>query len=203
MFAARRRILAVGWALMLVLFLLSLAAWVDSYCWCRQYLWGDRPYGNYTFVTSSFGALFLERRSNCDQSPHFTRNHLRSYRYGPHGSVISHELLGFGSYSGTRNCWYMNLYPVTTLPALSDPRWHLEPFRMARVPYWPAILLTGGVSLPFVPRCVRSWGARRRARRGLCRSCGYNLTGNVSGICPECGTAVKAAQRETPPGGGT
>ncbi len=31
-----------------------------------------------------------------------------------------------------------------------------------------------------------------RARIGplSCRSCGYNLTGNVSGICPECGVAV-------------
>ena len=24
-----------------------------------------------------------------------------------------------------------------------------------------------------------------------CRSCGYNLTGNVSGTCPECGTAIE------------
>jgi hypothetical protein len=31
---------------------------------------------------------------------------------------------------------------------------------------------------------------RRRARRHgrLCHSCGYNLTGNISGVCPECGT---------------
>jgi hypothetical protein len=26
-----------------------------------------------------------------------------------------------------------------------------------------------------------------RTRRGLCASCGYDLTGNVSGKCPECG----------------
>jgi hypothetical protein len=25
---------------------------------------------------------------------------------------------------------------------------------------------------------------------GHCRRCGYNLTGNVSGVCPECGTPV-------------
>ena len=31
---------------------------------------------------------------------------------------------------------------------------------------------------------------RRRSARGLCRSCGYSLTGNVSGVCPECGTPV-------------
>ncbi|UCE61531.1 MAG: hypothetical protein JSU63_07230 [Phycisphaerales bacterium] len=27
---------------------------------------------------------------------------------------------------------------------------------------------------------------RRRRRKGLCESCGYNLTGNESGVCPEC-----------------
>jgi hypothetical protein len=26
--------------------------------------------------------------------------------------------------------------------------------------------------------------------RDLCRKCGYNLTGNVSGVCPECGTRI-------------
>ena len=31
---------------------------------------------------------------------------------------------------------------------------------------------------------------RRRMRRGLCLACSYNLKGNTSGICPECGTAV-------------
>jgi hypothetical protein len=26
---------------------------------------------------------------------------------------------------------------------------------------------------------------------GCCRECGYDLTGNVSGICPECGTPIE------------
>jgi hypothetical protein len=29
--------------------------------------------------------------------------------------------------------------------------------------------------------------ADRRRRLGLCVGCGYDLTGNVSGVCPECG----------------
>lgn len=29
---------------------------------------------------------------------------------------------------------------------------------------------------------------RRRRVRGLCVKCGYDLTGNESGVCPECGT---------------
>ncbi|MCH7813714.1 MAG: hypothetical protein IID40_06800 [Planctomycetes bacterium] len=33
--------------------------------------------------------------------------------------------------------------------------------------------------------------ARRRPYpRGHCRRCGYDLTGNESGLCPECGKAV-------------
>lgn len=30
------------------------------------------------------------------------------------------------------------------------------------------------------------------SQRGRCLSCGYNLTGNLSGTCPECGTPVPA-----------
>ena len=33
---------------------------------------------------------------------------------------------------------------------------------------------------------------RPRARRGHCR-CGYDLTGNVSGRCPQCGTLVRTS----------
>jgi len=40
-----------------------------------------------------------------------------------------------------------------------------------------------------------TWVVLRRARsrriaRRLCPTCGYNLTGNVSGVCPECGAAI-------------
>ena len=31
---------------------------------------------------------------------------------------------------------------------------------------------------------------RRRRKRGLCVKCGYDLTGNVTGVCSECGREV-------------
>jgi hypothetical protein len=31
---------------------------------------------------------------------------------------------------------------------------------------------------------------RRRSRRGLCLSCGYDLRGNTTGVCSECGSEV-------------
>ena len=52
------------------------------------------------------------------------------------------------------------------------------------VPLWIPLLLVA------VPTGVLWWRDRRRIPPGHCRQCGYNLTGNISGVCPECGTAV-------------
>lgn len=40
---------------------------------------------------------------------------------------------------------------------------------------------------------LRRW---RRRRQGLCFNCGYNLAGNESGICPECGTPQSSCPTE-------
>jgi hypothetical protein len=54
----------------------------------------------------------------------------------------------------------------------------------------PFLLLPGHVGLML---WYRSPELRRRERRakGLCLRCGYDLHGNVSGVCPECGTSVR------------
>ena len=52
-------------------------------------------------------------------------------------------------------------------------------------PHWCLALLCA--ALP-AGRAWRIWRQRTRDRRGLCRSCGYDLTANVSGVCPECGS---------------
>ena len=61
--------------------------------------------------------------------------------------------------------------------------------RFLIVPYWPIILVMSSVSLIFVSREVTDARSRRRAMRGLCRACGYDLRASEH-RCPECG-AVK------------
>jgi len=57
----------------------------------------------------------------------------------------------------------------------------------AYVLIWPAL----GVGL-------LTWGLRGRGLpQGLCTRCQYNLTGNVSGVCPECGTPILPAGATT------
>jgi predicted Zn-ribbon and HTH transcriptional regulator len=52
---------------------------------------------------------------------------------------------------------------------------------------------------------LRSLVRKREMLLGHCRKCGYNLTGNVSGVCPECGERVSGAGEPAPgsrrPGG--
>ncbi len=69
---------------------------------------------------------------------------------------------------------------------------------MVWAPHWPFAMLFG------VAPAAR-WRARRRRlltehRRthGLCLGCGYNLTGNTSGNCPECGLNVIDNSRRIP-----
>ena len=56
-----------------------------------------------------------------------------------------------------------------------------------------AIVILFVVSIGFL--CFR-WHRRRQPPPGHCQKCGYDLTGNVSGVCPECGTPIKARSRE-------
>jgi hypothetical protein len=53
------------------------------------------------------------------------------------------------------------------------------------VPVWVPVVLIGTVT------AFLWYVDRRRTHLGHCQHCGYDLTGNVSGRCPECGTAIE------------
>jgi len=54
--------------------------------------------------------------------------------------------------------------------------------------------IVASLLLPFGRFAVRTFRHRRLRLSGptgnTCQHCGYNLTGNVSGVCPECGTVI-------------
>ncbi len=57
------------------------------------------------------------------------------------------------------------------------------------VPIWLVAGITGAFPMIWLAFALRR---RRRRRQNCCMACGYDLTGNVSGICPECGRTVGA-----------
>ncbi len=72
------------------------------------------------------------------------------------------------------------------IPHISWPLTGYAPHIVCPIPI-PILLL--GAALYFQAR-------RRFARKDCCVICGYNLTGNVSGRCPECGTPQSDATSE-------
>ncbi len=64
--------------------------------------------------------------------------------------------------------------------------------RYVFVPYWIPFALFA------IPTAWLWWRDRhRRIPPGHCQKCGYNLTGNVSGRCPECGSLLQANARQS------
>jgi hypothetical protein len=59
------------------------------------------------------------------------------------------------------------------------------------IPFWMLLVLAA------LPTAFLWWRDRRSIPPGHCRKCGYNLTGNVSGRCPECGTPVRGCSAPT------
>lgn len=89
------------------------------------------------------------------------------------------------------NCLNTGWTLQRTAPGLSFYLWPsyvdyaklgLAPFRFLIIPLW----------IPLLPLLARAtyvfYRDRTRRMPGHCCKCGYNLTGNTSGRCPECGT---------------
>lgn len=62
------------------------------------------------------------------------------------------------------------------------------------VGWWPPVVIVAAITAFIM--LLQMFGRRESLRRrftGACHGCGYELTGNLSGVCPECGRAIALA----------
>jgi len=124
-----------------------------------------------------------------------------SYSWGVYAPPISRYLV-FVERGFVRVTWSPNYrmirarFELVRVPSGRVPRteaWWL-PRRTSKLlaPYevWHALKLPLWIPcvVAIVPTIVLFWrDRRRRIPPGHCRRCSYDLTGNMSGMCPECG----------------
>jgi hypothetical protein len=84
------------------------------------------------------------------------------------------------------------------LRARMEPDVWITPGRLQRhidfwaaVPFWALTLMTGAIPALWIGRSTLRRFGRKSAGANACRQCGYDLTGNISGTCPECGSRVE------------
>jgi hypothetical protein len=147
------------------------AMWGRSYRVCESFDW-DRPAQKIS-IASHHGGVSIDRLAPANVN-------CRSPR------------LAFSRGAG------YHAEPASATPAAPSvpPRWRLAGFSFTDgrvedlavqdvvVPYWFLVAVSAGITIASAER------SSRRPPMGCCPACAYNLTGNVSGICPECGTAV-------------
>jgi hypothetical protein len=80
--------------------------------------------------------------------------------------------------------WSLSLAGARMCVEVSDPEtivWGLS------LPFWMPFTLFAAYPVVVFGRVLWKRTPAWRRRHGLCARCGYDLRGNTSGVCPECG----------------
>jgi len=121
----------------------------------------------------------------------------------PHQAVLSHGSIEWlvAQPAGSSNligCFQLKSEVGPTFdPGLVRPR--VEPAQLPGIDKCIIIPLWIPLAMCLAATPVLWFVDRRRRRPGYCAKCGYDLTKNLSGRCPECGSATPAGYSRTSP----
>lgn len=121
---------------------------------------------------------------------------VRIYRAKLHGGKASGQLIRKQTVGNTTYLIVVggNLWPDvdSSMGQMAGAKGPFDPqnptfISFVAIPVWMPFLV-------FMVHPMRmAWWFYRRRRKGRCM-CGYDLTGNASGVCPECGSLVKGVR---------
>jgi hypothetical protein len=154
-----QRLFQFGAVVSLILFLAAVALWVRSY-FATDRICRRIPPGPITCVLSSVGQIGVMQWEQSADTHDFRGLKYDSSMPEPITRYFPRQRgsLGFGHYPG----------PPTTLTV---------------IPHWALVLMTAVSPAVWIIRKLR---IRRRIRRCVCQSCGYDLRATPD-RCPECG----------------
>lgn len=168
-------------------------AWDESYrrAW-EKWIW-DVPCIGDVRVSGMRGTAFLGRRAEMQSgtkwfvgSTKTTCNPVRG-RWGfTYNGVTT---LAVDSSQSSASRWPQS--PTGGTLRSSPPPMAWQQVDIVGMPFWVVVALPLlGAGMLAVPDIWRFARRRRRMNRGACVHCGYDLTGNASGMCSECGVTI-------------
>jgi hypothetical protein len=207
----------VGRLLLKFLTVVSLVAFVCLvYLWVRSRLVPEqfRYSGSSSTPDASAGRRVLTERSltlwtggggiafGWFQVVRTTADREEAEQFEPRPAALEHHYLpgsGFPFWAGSERRGWRTLWVARQAQSTEQPsrRYTMSQGAMA-APYWLLILPTVLLPAWWVWRGMK---ARRRLRRQLCASCGYDLRAST-GRCPECGTSAAGREKEGQAGDG-
>ena len=156
-----------------------------EYLGVEWYLDPRLPYTNWQFaysgrfrlVPTSSGSQVMAAEVSVDEAPPlYPALPERSLLVGASNGNLDFARACFVRVRGQATRPGTLLVDVTYIPLLQLPFWLL------------AVALAGAPAFLLGHAAYERYRGAKRRKTGLCSHCGYNLTGNVSGRCPECGT---------------
>jgi hypothetical protein len=174
----RRRLLNFAAATSLLLCIATAAAWVRSYKYSDAFHCLLEPAGRKVFLdvrAQSGDIRFVVSGFFRKDTPRLDGGPLWSFEYTaypPRGIGTDWPFYEEGS-AGFGWVWQHDDGTGYRISAVSVPAWLVAFFTVVLPCVW-----------------IRPSVWIRPVNRLFCRSCSYNLTGNTSRVCPECGTPV-------------
>lgn len=182
----RRKLFTATSVLSLLLCVATVVLWVESY--------QNHDYITWDYDAKSAGGPYDYATISCAGGEIMVTYYRESGRYYgwdhvPASGLRCSRAEGFQSQDElSRFGWHRLAGFTFKCEVLRDPGGSSCTFGLG-VPPWFLMLLV--VPLPLLPSLHRRWKRRRDdSRKARCPTCRYDLTGNTSGVCPECGTAV-------------
>ena len=157
-----RRLFTIASAVSLLLCVATVVLWVRSYLVEDVVLWTSNGVDR-GFYSVTGKTIFIRRATSVAIEPSF-----HHFSHPDPSPFLWRRGMLYGPYLGMA-------FSRTVRPELA-----------VQLPHW---LFT--MAFTFLPASwLVAYSRRLHGSHGLCHHCGYSLTGNTSGVCPECGTAV-------------
>ncbi|HEY8746788.1 MAG TPA: hypothetical protein VIM11_02360 [Tepidisphaeraceae bacterium] len=194
----RRKLFTAASALSLLLSVETVVLWVRSYHEMYQWEWTttkglEDPAWRRGELSVGMGRLgYVAWAPDGVPNKRYFKS-ARRFRVTDHGNFVQYHFQFDPWGSGTmkkpppiteKNYWWKGVQYSWTY-------WGFGRDHITQRQVWLPLWLLSVLFFVLPSLLIIGWLSRyRRRRRQQCLSCAYNLTGNTSGTCPECGTAV-------------